>query len=76
LQLVQQYPALELDLSFNDRFVDLAEGDYDIAIRTGDLEDKAGVIARRVARQRMIVCAAPAYLKAHGHPTTIDALGG
>ncbi|MDV6321034.1 LysR substrate-binding domain-containing protein, partial [Chromohalobacter sp. HP20-39] len=57
LQLVQQYPALELDLSFNDRFVDLAEGDYDIAIRTGDLEDKAGVIARRVARQRMIVCA-------------------
>lgn len=75
LRLAQQYPALELDLSFNDRFVDLAEGDYDIAIRTGDLADKAGVIARRVARQRMIVCASPAYLKTHGHPATVAALG-
>lgn len=75
LRLVQQYPALELDLSFNDRFVDLAEGDYDIAIRTGSLEDKAGVIARRVARQRMIVCASPAYLNVHGYPTTVDTLG-
>lgn len=75
LRLAQQYPALELDLSFNDRFVDLAEGDYDIAIRTGDLEDKAGIVARRLARQRMLVCASPAYLQAHGHPTTVEALG-
>lgn len=75
LRLAQQYPALELDLSLSDRFVDLAEGDYDIAIRTGDLEDKAGVVARRLARQRMLVCASPAYLAAHGHPTTVDALG-
>ncbi|MBV8159048.1 MAG: LysR family transcriptional regulator [Dyella sp.] len=75
LRLAQQYPALELDLSFNDRFVDLAEGDYDIAIRTGDLEDKAGVIARRVARQRMVVCASPAYLKEQGRPRHVDELG-
>ncbi|KAI3592090.1 Transcriptional regulator, LysR family [Cupriavidus sp. U2] len=74
LRFAQTYPALELDLSFNDRFVDLGEGDFDIAIRTGDLDDKAGVIARRVARQPMIVCASPAYLKAHGQPATVDAL--
>ncbi|MBR8657276.1 LysR family transcriptional regulator [Achromobacter sp. Marseille-Q0513] len=74
LGLARDYPALELDLAFSDRFVDLAEGDYDIAIRTGALEDKAGVAARRIARQPMIVCASPAYLKTHGRPADIDAL--
>jgi DNA-binding transcriptional LysR family regulator len=72
--LAKKYPSLELDLSFNDRFVDLAEGDYELAIRTGDLEDKAGIVARRVARQRMVVCAAPSYLKAHGRPRDVGAL--
>jgi DNA-binding transcriptional LysR family regulator len=72
--LAKKYPSLKLDLSFNDRFVDLAEGDYELAIRTGDLEDKAGVIARRVARQRMVVCASPPYLRAHGRPRSVEAL--
>ncbi|WP_242538943.1 LysR family transcriptional regulator [Trinickia acidisoli] len=74
LELVRQYPSLELDLSFNDRFVDLAEGDYDLAIRTGALDDKAGIVARRVARQRMVVCAAPGYLKARGTPRCVEDL--
>jgi DNA-binding transcriptional LysR family regulator len=74
LQLARQYPALELDLSFSDRAVDLAEDGYDLAIRTGDLESKASVIARRVARQRMVVCASPAYLRKHGRPRRIEDL--
>ena len=53
----EQYPRLELDLSFNDRIADLAENGYDLAIRTGSVEDRAGIIARRVASQRMVVCA-------------------
>jgi len=75
LELVRAYPALELDLALNDRIVDLAEDGYDLAIRTGELDDKAGVIARRVARQRMIVCASPAYLDRHGRPQGIADLG-
>lgn len=75
LKLAQQYPALELDLSFNDRIVDLAEDGYDLAIRTGALEDKGGVIARRVARQRMAVCASPSYIRKHGRPRRIEDLG-
>ncbi|MFC5473941.1 LysR substrate-binding domain-containing protein [Paraherbaspirillum soli] len=74
LELAQRYPALELDLSFNDRFTDLAEDDYDLAIRTGSLEDKAGVIARRIARQSMIVCASPSYLDRRGQPRQIEDL--
>ena len=59
LALTRQYPGLELDLSFSDRFSDLIEDGFDLAIRTGEPDDKAGVVARRVARQIMIVCASP-----------------
>lgn len=74
LRLARQYPMLELDLSLNDRFADLANDGYDLAIRTGALDDKAGVIARRVARQGMVVCAAPSYLQRHGEPRRIEDL--
>ncbi|HWA51026.1 MAG TPA: LysR family transcriptional regulator [Dongiaceae bacterium] len=75
LELAQRYRMLELDLSFSDPIADLTEGGYDLAIRTGTLPDQAGVIARRVARQRMIVCAAPSYLEAHGRPLQIEDIG-
>lgn len=74
LRLARQYPMLELDLSLSDRFADLAEDGFDLAIRTGELDDKAGVIVRRVARQDMVVCAAPSYLKIHGEPQRIEDL--
>ncbi|ATU92526.1 LysR family transcriptional regulator [Phyllobacterium zundukense] len=74
LELAQQYPMLELDLSFSDRIVDLAEIGYDLAIRTGNLEAKPGLMARRVARQRMVVCASPSYVEMHGRPLQIEDL--
>ncbi|MDF3153661.1 LysR family transcriptional regulator [Mesorhizobium sp. XAP10] len=74
LKLARQYPMLELDLSLTDRFADIAEDGYDLAIRTGTLDDKVGVIARRVARQGMVVCAAPSYLRIHGEPQRIEDL--
>lgn len=75
MELTRRHPALDLELSLSDRFVDLAEDGYDLAIRTGDLDDLSGVIGRRVAHQRMLVCASPAYLAAHGQPSGIDDLG-
>ena len=71
LKLAERHPGLELDLSFNDRFSDLADDDYDLAIRTGEPEDRPGMVARRVARQAMIVCAAPSYLRRHGTPADL-----
>src|SRR5687768_4364727 len=49
--LGRQHPSLQLRLSLSDRLADLAEEGHDFAIRTGNLPDKAGIIARRVARQ-------------------------
>ncbi|WP_105385871.1 LysR family transcriptional regulator [Neorhizobium alkalisoli] len=74
MDFARQYPSLELDLAFGDRFVDLADDGYDLAIRTGELESRAGVIARRVARQPMVVCASPAYLETHGRPNAAEEL--
>ncbi|NBJ11186.1 LysR family transcriptional regulator [Microvirga arsenatis] len=74
LELARQYSTLELELSFSDRFADLAEDGYDLAIRTGYLENKTGLVARRVARQRMIVCASPSYIERHGRPEQLEDL--
>ncbi|MDN6858656.1 LysR family transcriptional regulator [Pseudomonas sp. CAN2814] len=74
LDLAKRYPQLELDLRFSDRLTDLAEEQIDLAIRTGEPQPRDGVIARRIARQRMVVCASPAYLEQQGRPGSIEDL--
>ena len=74
IALTETLPNLELDFSLSDRFADLAEDGYDLAIRTGPLEPQGGLVARRIARQRMIVCGSPGYLGVHGRPESIDDL--
>lgn len=61
------HPAIDLDLTLTDRFVDLVEDRYDLAIRIADLSDST-LVARRLADMRLIVCAAPDYLARHGEP--------
>ncbi|MBB4364459.1 DNA-binding transcriptional LysR family regulator [Bradyrhizobium sp. CIR18] len=74
MKLARKHPRLELDLSFGDPITDLIEAGYDLAIRTGDLIDQSGLIARRIASQRMVVCGARSYLRASGKPKSIDDL--
>ena len=69
--LAERHPALEFDLSLADTLADLAEGTHDLAIRTGALRDASGLVTRRLARQRMIVCAAPDHVARHGAPATL-----
>lgn len=73
-ELARRCPKLELDLNFSDRLVDLIEDGFDLAVRTGALGEGAGLTARRIARQRMTVCAAPAYLAARGTPRAVEDL--
>lgn len=74
VKLARKHPHLELDLSFGDPIADIVETGYDLAIRTGDLDDQAGLITRRIASQRMVVCGARSYLRANGKPRSIDDL--
>jgi DNA-binding transcriptional LysR family regulator len=66
---LDRYPDVQVELSLNDRFVDLAEDGFDAAIRAGVLPD-SGLIARPLAPSPRIACASPAYLARHGHPQT------
>lgn len=61
------YPEVSVELTLNDRFIDLVEEGYDLAIRIARLAD-SNLIARRLAPCRTVVCAAPEYLKRHGCP--------
>ncbi len=62
------HPAIEFDLDFNDRQIDLMQEGFDLAIRIARLADSS-LIARRLAPVRHAVCASPAYLARHGTPT-------
>ena len=62
-----RHPAATLDVTLGDRVVDLVDEGYDLAIRIARLPDST-LVSRRLAGTRMVVCAAPAYLKKHGHP--------
>ena len=69
-EFARAHPLVSVDLGLNDRLVDLAEEGWDLAIRIGTLSDSS-LIARRIAPSRTVVCAAPAYLKAHGTPRAV-----
>jgi len=64
---LDRYPEVSVDLTLNDRVVDLLEDGYDLAIRIGRLADSS-LIARRLAPCRILLCAAPFYLATHGTP--------
>jgi len=61
------YPEVKIDISYQDKRVNLVEEGFDLAIRIGKLSDST-LVAQRIMPQRMLCCAAPAYLEAHGSP--------
>jgi len=71
--LLQRYPDLRISLDLSDRLVDLIEERYDCVIRIGQLPDSQ-LIGVRLADNRRVVVAAPAYLAQYGVPRTPDDL--
>lgn len=63
----QRFPLIELDLEAANRFVDLAEEGFDLALRVTDAP-QPHVVARKLADMRIAVVAAPAYLERRGAP--------
>ncbi|MFC4161116.1 LysR substrate-binding domain-containing protein [Chitinimonas lacunae] len=69
-----RYPQIELELHSSDQIIDLLEQRADLAIRIGPLRDST-LHARPLGRSRLRVLASPDYLRRHGEPTTVEALG-
>lgn len=65
---IHKYPELKVDLRQSDSVVDMVEGGFDIAIRNASLTDST-LVARKLARDKRIVCASPEYLKKYGKPS-------
>jgi DNA-binding transcriptional LysR family regulator len=62
-----RFPGVTLELSLDDRQVDLVEEGFDVAVRIGRLQD-SNLIARKIAPCRQVLCASPAYLAQRGEP--------
>jgi DNA-binding transcriptional LysR family regulator len=69
--LLRAHPELEIDLTLNDRVVDLVDEGYDVAIRIGRLPDSS-LIARKLAETELVLVASADYLAA-APPLTVAA---
>lgn len=68
-----EYPEVSVELSLSDRFVDIIDEGFDVAIRIGELDDST-YVARKLSLFELVTCASPAYLKQHGVPKRPDEL--
>ncbi len=61
----KKYPDIHLDISLDDRIVDIVNEGFDLVIRISDLQDSS-LIARRLAPCPLVMCASAEYINARG----------
>ncbi|MFI8417159.1 LysR family transcriptional regulator [Serratia sp. NPDC078593] len=74
MELAGEHPNLALELSFNDRLVDMVEDGFDLVVRNGRLPDSSRLVARRLGHYPMAFYASPAYLARWGEPKSVAEL--
>ena len=68
-EFLERFPDVSIDLTLTDHFVDVIESGADVVVRVGGLNDSS-LIARRLAPNRRVLVASPAYLERYGAPET------
>jgi DNA-binding transcriptional LysR family regulator len=71
--LMEMHPGLQIDLDLSDRVMDIVGQGLDLALRVAPLEDSE-LVAKKLAPNPRIICAAPGYLQRHGRPSTLAEL--
>jgi len=66
-RFVAQHPDVQISLNLSDRLLDLVNEGFDCAIRVGDMPDSS-LVSVRLADNRRLCVASPAYVQAHGVP--------
>jgi DNA-binding transcriptional LysR family regulator len=69
-----RHPQVTLEIDLNDRFVNMIEEGFDLALRIGEMQDSS-LIGRRLAANRRVLAAAPAYLAERAAPRRPEDLG-
>lgn len=64
---MHRYPAIELDVDFSDRLVDVITEGFDAVIRTGEPTDSR-LMSRQLGTFKLLLVASPEYLLRHGRP--------
>lgn len=63
-----RYPKIELNVTLNDKIVNLLDDGFDLAVRIAHLPNSS-LISKKLASTRIVLCASPAYLAKYGAPT-------
>lgn len=66
-EFCNMHPGLSVDMSLDNKFVDLIDGGFDLVIRTGYLEDSS-LKARHILDSQWVVCASPSYIAKNSKP--------
>ncbi|MEM9102652.1 MAG: LysR family transcriptional regulator [Pseudomonadota bacterium] len=72
-QFTQTHPKVSIELSLSDRFEDAIQGEWDIVVRMGELDDST-FIAKKLCDTRKILCASPDYIARKGMPENLGDL--
>lgn len=72
-EYLERYPEVTASCWFMDRVVNMLDEGVDVAVRIGHLPDSS-MQAIRVGHMRLLICAAPTYIKQFGSPTTPEDL--
>ena len=72
-EFLNAYPAVRLEIEASDRVVDIVAEGFDVVVRAAQLDDTE-LIAKRLLTSRRLTVASPAYLDAHGEPSSPEEL--
>jgi len=72
-EFYRKYPKIQVKLSCSNRALDLGDEGFDLGIRVS-FDPAPNLVARKLAVNRSVLCASPAYLKRHGTPRRIEDL--
>ncbi len=73
-EFMSQFPELRVELELSEREVDLVGEGVDVAIVLSDGLTDESLVARRLAVNKRVICASPAYIEKHGAPKNPDDL--
>ncbi len=72
-EFLSAHPSMRIEMVLTDRFPDMVEERFDVAIRIGEVPDSR-LVAKQIYSKPFVTCASPNYLKKHGTPTSPDML--
>lgn len=68
-----RYPKYRIEFVMSDKYLDIAKGDADVALRSGDTEDDV-LVGRKIADSVWAIYASRCYIEMHGRPSSLDDL--